>query len=198
MSQFYVNNTGGSGPIPPTVPESFITDVFNDTTSGPGTAVPSGNVLSVLGGSTSQANANGIRTDADPNNGSLLYIELTNRATGAVTTTDATPTALITFPLGTTPGTYTFDISVAAFATAGATAPLGAGYTIVGSARTTGAAATLIPTQVVDHFEEGVLGTSPQATSSLTVTGNDVVVSVTGKAAYTIDWVGTLLYIFAS
>lgn len=193
MSQIY-KSSGGGGPIPPTVATSYVTDINSP-------AVPAGNVLKVPGGSVTTNNANGIQTDGSSGSNTLT-VELTNRATGSVTTTGAITSALITLPLGAVPGVYTFDISIAAFAKTGIGSPLGAGYTIVGSIRTTGAAATLIPTQVVDHFEEGTLGTVPQATAALAVSGNNAIVNVTGKsdgaAGFVIDWVGTLLYTFAS
>lgn len=114
-------------------------------------------------------------------------------ASGAIETTDATPTALITFPCGATAGVYTFDIRVAGFANIGAGAPLAIGYTIVGSIRTDGAAATFI-NQAVDSFEEGAMSS---CSGTLAVSGNNALVTVTGVAAYTIDWVGNLQFVFA-
>ena len=193
MSQIYKSGSGG-GPVPPTVATRYNTDVNSP-------AIPALNILNVPGGSVTTNNVHGIQTDGSSGSNTLT-VELTNRATGSVTTTGAATASLITLPLGATPGTYTFDITVAAFATAGIGTPLGGGYTIVGAIRTTGAAAILIPTQVVDHFEEAALGSPTQITASLGVSGNNAVVSVTGKsdgaAGFVIDWVGTLLYTFAS
>ncbi len=186
MSQFYVNSIG-SGNLPPNVPTTFTEDS--------GTAVPAANNLNIVGGESTSNVTNGIQTVGA---GSTVTINLTNRATGSLTTVGATPTAVITLPLGATPGVYTFDITIAGFATAGASAPLGAGYTIVGAVRTTGAAATLLPTQQVDHFEEGALGVFPQAQASLTVSGNNAVVMVAGVAGYTIDWNALLQYVLAT
>lgn len=112
---------------------------------------------------------------------------------GAVETTDATPTTLITVPLGATPGVYTFDIKIAGFSNVGAGTPLAIGYTIVGAVRTTGAAATFI-NQAVDVFEEGAMSS---CSAQLTVSGNNAIVQVTGVAAYTIDWKANLSYIFS-
>lgn len=193
MSQIYKTLTSG-GPIPPNIPTSFVTDS--------GTVVPAANVVNINGGTSTVNNSNGIKVIANPNGSNNEVIQLTNRATGSVTTTGAISANVITLALGAVPGVYTFDISVAGFANAGIGSPLGCGFTIVGSVRTTGAAAILIPTQVVDHFEEGTLGTAPQVTSVLSVSGNNALVTVTGKsdgvAGFVIDWVATLTYTFAS
>lgn len=193
MSQIIKTLTSG-GPIPPNIPTSFVTDVNSP-------AVPAANILDVFGGTTTANNSNGVRTDGSSGS-NVLTVQLTNRATGSATTTGAASTNLITLALGATPGVYTFDITIAGFAKTGVGTPLGCGFTIVGAVRTDGAAATLIPTQVVDHFEEGALGTPSQVTAVLAVSGNNAVVTVTGKsdgaAGFVIDWVGTLLYTFAS
>ena len=130
----------------------------------------------------------GVLPQANGGTGSATYF--TN---GAVETTDATPTTLISLDLGATAGVYTFDIKVAGFANVGAGAPLAIGYTIVGCIRTDGATATFI-NQAVDSFEEGAMSA---CVGTLTASGNNAIVQVTGVAAYTIDWVGQLTSIFA-
>lgn len=112
---------------------------------------------------------------------------------GAVETTDATPTTLISFPCGAVAGVYTFDVKIAGFANVGAGTPLAIGYTIVGSVRTDGAAATFI-NMAVDSFEEGAMSA---CVGELTVSANNAIIQVTGVAAYTIDWVGQLTSVFA-
>ncbi len=111
---------------------------------------------------------------------------------GLATTVGATTAQVITVALGATPGVYTFDCKVAAF---DAGTPSGAGYTIVGAVRTTGAAAVLIPGQAVDTFEEAALA---GASAALTVAGNNARITVTGVAGLTINWVADSQYTFAS
>ena len=192
MSQSGVISTSSSPPPPGSV--------VSLTPDSGAAVVPNGaGTIDVFGGSTSINNINGIETFHGGAN--ELDVKLTNRATGSVTTTGAATSALITLALGAIAGVYTFDIIVSAFAKTGIGAPLGSGYTIVGAARTDGATATLIPTQVVDHFEEGALGMAPQPGAVIAVSGNNVLVNVTGKsdgaAGFVIDWVGTLTYTFA-
>jgi hypothetical protein len=185
MSQAGILNRA-SGPLPPSVPTSFVTDS--------GTAVPVANVLNVV---TPGGGTQGIMTSGS---GSTITITVTPQdITGSVTTTGAQTLPVITFPLGAVPGVYTFDATIAGFAKSGIGSPLGAGFTIVGSIRTTGAAATLIPTQVVDHFEEGALSA---ASALLGVSGNNAVINVTGvtdgAAGFVIDWTAFMNYTFAS
>jgi|GEM_PF-759248 len=178
-----------SGPVPPTVPTSFVTDS--------GTAVPAANVLNVV---TPGGGTQGIMTSGA---GSTITITVNPKeVSGAVTTTGAVNATLISFPLGATPGVYTFDVTVAGFAKTGIGSPLGCGFTIVGSVRTDGATATLIPNQQIDHFEEAGLDTVPTVDAAIIVSANNAIVQVTGKsdgaAGFVIDWTGFLVYTFAS
>ena len=192
MSQIYKTASGGSPPVGTVL---FLTP----DTGGPVGPSAGGNI-NVFSNTSTINTVNGIQTFKNAVN--ELDVQLTNRAVGTATTTGAASTNLITLALGVTPGVYTFDITIAAFAKTGVGAPAGAGYTIVGSVRTTGAAAVLIPTQVVDHFEETVLQGPPQPTAILAVSGNNALVTVTGisdgAAGFVIDWQGTLNYTFAS
>jgi hypothetical protein len=164
-----------------------------------GIVSPVANNINVFSKTSTVNLANGIQT---VNGGAgELDIQLTNRAVGSGSTTGAVSANIITLALGATPGVYTFDISVAGFAKTGVGSPAGCGYTIVGSVRTDGATATLVPFQAVDHFEEAVLQ-APQPTAVLAVSGNNALVTVNGKsdgaAGFVIDWNATLLYTFAS
>lgn len=189
MSQIYKRITS-STPLPPEIPTSFTTDVRDNSTTSPGTAVPAANILQVLGRDTNQNNDNGIRTDADPNNGNVLYVELTNRVTGAVTTTDATPTTIISLSLGAVAGVYIAQGDLTAYNT---TDVAGASYTFEGAMRTTGAAATEIGVEGKNVFEEAAMAA---ADFTVSASGNNLVVSVIGIAGKTINWNGFFTYRF--
>jgi hypothetical protein len=186
MSQIIKNLA--SGPVPPAVATSYTTDVRNNTTTPVGTAIPAANVLNVLGRDTNQDNTNGIRTDADPNNSAFLYVELTNRIHGSLTTSNATPTTIVAFSLGTTPAVFTFDIQIACFNTDDIN---GDGYFISGSARTNGATATLCgtPDKIVN---EEVADT---ADANMVVIGNTVAIQATGITGKTHHWKTVATYV---
>ena len=121
-----------------------------------------------------------------------LTISQDNRLEGTGQTVGAVTTDLITFDLGATPGVYTFDIRIAGFDAADS---LGIGYTLVGAVRTSGAAATLLPSQALDQFEElAIIG----ATAAIVAVANTAVIRVTGVAAKTINWAANAEYIFVS
>lgn len=169
--------------------QTFVTDVNSP-------AVPAVGVLNVVGGYTSVNNANGIRTNGS-SGGNTLTIQLTNRLKGTVTTSDATPTTLVSFTLssanlGASMGVCTLEYNIVGY---NATDDEGVGYSIFGSVRTDGASATLIgvPDKIVNE-EAGQV----TCDANLIVSGNAVIIQVTGIAAKTINWncVGT--YVFVS
>jgi len=174
-----------SGPVPPSVPTQFTAD---DATIG----VPTGNNLNVLSRDTTDNNDNGIQTTADPNGSANFYIELTNRTTGIVTTTNATPTIVITFPLGATPGVYYFTGQLVAFDT---TDTAGAAYSFESAVRTTGAAGIEIASEDKTIFEEAAMTTADFAFS---VSANNAILEVTGIIAKSINWNCLLTYRFVS
>lgn len=133
MSQIF--KSSASGPVPPTVPTSFITDINSPS-------VPIANIENILGGFVGTDNANGVQTDGSSGSNTIT-VQLTNRLRGSGNTVGATTTDLVTFALGATPGTYVFDLNYCAFEP---TTPAGAGYSIFGSVRTNGAAAVLVGT----------------------------------------------------
>lgn len=179
MSQIYKSLT--SGPTPPSVPTSFVTDS--------GTAVPAANILDVIGGSTIANNTNGIMTAATPNGSNVVTVELTNRAFGSATTTNATPVVIITFILGVVPGLYTVRGDVAGFIPA---QNAGGSYDYVASVRTNGTTATLIGVAFDSNLEDVAMEPSD---IDVIVSGNSLEIEVQGLAGTTIDWVATLNYI---
>lgn len=166
MSQFFVSTSAGN--LPPTVAESFVTNN--------GTAVPAAHVLNVLGGP-------GISTYASPDGSNNLFIKLENGCSGTVTTTDATPTQIQCIALGAVPGSYMVRTQVAAFSTSPSN--LAAGYFITACVRTTGVAGIVVGTPDKIVFEEGAL---TPANATISVSGNNLVIVVTGVSGITIDW----------
>jgi hypothetical protein len=179
MSQAYVGGVTASG-LPPSVPTSFVTNINSP-------AIPASNVLDVFGGSVSTNNNNGVQTDGS-NGSNVLTIELTNRILGSVTTTNATPTTLATFALGSTPAVYTFDIQIASF---NETDVNGDGYFISGSSRTDGTTAYLCGTP--DKIVNEEFGDTADA--NMIVSGNNVIIQVTGIAGKTHHWRTLATYI---
>jgi hypothetical protein len=173
MSQAGIINPSGM----PTVPTTFVTDSGN--------ATPALNILNIV---TTGGGTTGISTSGA---GNTLTITLTdNSISGTGQTVGAVTADVITFPLGAVPGTYTFDVNVASFEP---TTPAGAGYGIVASVRTTGAAAVLVPNQAIDELEEAAL---VPANAAITVSANNMIVRVTGVAGLTVDWKAVAEYVF--
>lgn len=181
MSQFFIDTNVAPPPLPPTVPTSFTTDS--------GIAVPAANNLNVFGIDSIVNNDNGIMTTGS---GSTVNAVLTNRATGTVTTTDATPTTAITFSLGATPGVYYFRGSIVAY---DLTDVAGGAYDFSTGFRTDGATATELGTEYKDVFEEAAMAT---ADFNVLASGNNLIVQVVGIAAKTIDWNAEISYRFVS
>lgn len=173
MSQAGIINTT-SGPVPPTVATSYVTDVNSP-------AIPAANVLNVLGGSTSSNDVDGIRTDGSSGSNTLA-VQLTNRIQATVTTTDATLTTIATFPLGATPGVYTMEGKYSGFIPA---LNRGGSYFCDASARTDGATATEIGSDIDTIFEDVAMVSSDVF---FTVSANNVLIQVQGIAATTINW----------
>lgn len=182
MSQIFTRTTSGN--LPPSVPTQFTAD---DATVG----VPTGNNFNLFSRDTTDNADNGIQTTTDANGSANHYTELTNRATGTVTTADATLTTIITLPLGATPGTFYVYGNVQAYDT---TTPSSAAFSFSGGYRTDGAAATELGTEFHDTFQEAPLSTAPSADISLSTSGNNVIVSVNGQIGLTVNWNALLEY----
>jgi len=180
LSQIY-KTMGGGGPIPPTVPTSFVTD--------DGTAIPALNILNIEGIDSTENNANGILTRANPNASNNLEIIISNRIQGTTSTVGAVTSPIITFT-PTVIGTYAIEIRVSAYNT---TSTLGAGYSIFGTARFDGANSNLCGTADKIVNEEGAMSS---ANCTFTVSGADILINGVGYAAQTINWSAVGLYTF--
>lgn len=176
MSQFFISVPGGS----PSIPTNFVADS--------GSATPAANTLNILGNDTTADNANGISTSGS---GSTITVLLTNRLQGTGSAVGAVTADLITFPLSASAAVYRFQFYVAGRDT---TSGDGVGYTVFGSARTTGAAATIISTPFVDTDEDASLTTSDL---TIVASGNSVILRATGVAGQTINYsaVGTYVVV---
>lgn len=180
MSQIFKDTS--TGPVPPTVAEQYTTD---DGTI----AIPAANNLNVFSRETSDNNLQGIQTTADPNGSDNLYVELTNRVSGFISTNDATPTTIITFALGATPAVFVLDGLITGLNN---TVASGGAYFFTAGVRTTGAAATLLgPVDFGTEFEEVAMAA---ADFDIQVSGNNLIVQVTGIAATAIDWLAQFTY----
>ncbi len=170
-----------SGPVPPTVATTYVTDVNSP-------AIPAANILNVLGNDTSANDVDGIRTDGSSGSNTLT-IQLTNRLQGVSTTVGAVTADIITFT-PTVIGTYTLDVRVAAYNT---TSVLGAGYTLYGAMRFDGAASNLCGTTDSVDNEEGAMSSCD---IDIIVSGANIIVRATGYALQTINWSAVGLYTF--
>jgi len=123
----------------------------------------------------------GIYTIGDPAAHSIT-IGRTEFLQATVTTSDAAPTAVLEFDLGTFPAVYTFDGRIAA---RDVTDVAGGGYFFSAAARTTGAAGVLIDVNFGSDFEEAAM---INADYTVSVVGNIFTVTVVGIAGKTIHW----------
>jgi len=178
MSQAGIISTPGGIP-PPDVPTEFVTD--------DGVAIPVANILNVLANDTNVNNDNGIQTIGS---GNTVTIQLTNRITGTVTTTDATPTTLVSLSLGVVPGTYYVTGDIVAY---NITDSAGGAYSFSGAAQTDGATATELGSDEKDVFEAAAMITCD---FNIGVTANTAFIEVIGIAGKSIDWSCLLTYRF--
>lgn len=175
-----VNVSGGGGGGSPVQTLTFDTG---------GAVPPTANNINILSASSTNNNNNGIIINGNAGT-STGTVTLTNRYQQNTTTAGAVNSTVTILP-ALAAGTYVFDMSVAAYATLGG--PDGNGYTIVGAVLSTGVAATLLPNQQKDSFEQ-----NPGANAVLGVSGNSVTVTVTGSAGLNFDWNVSGTYITVS
>ena len=184
MSQYYRRVEGGS----PTVPTSFVTD--------DGTAIPVANTLNILARDTPENNDEGIQTAADPSGGDDLYVELTNRIEVGATTvgsgvSNVTIADFSLSPFAGTAGCYTFVVQVSAFES---TTPGGAYFFVKAGVLTDGTTPTIIGTPEKDFDNTASLAGS---NATLAVSGDDLVLQLTGVAGLNITWQSVSIYVRA-
>lgn len=183
MSQAGIINTA-SGPVPPSVPTSFVTQ--------DGTAVPAANILIVNGIDSTENNDNGIITKGGvvgTGTANEVDVVITNRIQGTTSTVGATTSAIITFT-PTVIGTYAIECRVSAYNT---TSALGAGYSIFGTARFDGVNSNLCGTPDKIINEEGAMSSS---NCTMTVSGANILINGVGYLGQSIDWGAVGLYTF--
>ena len=180
MSQAGIINTS-SGPVPPTVATTYVTDINSP-------AIPAANILNVLGNDTTANNNNGIRTDGSSGSNTLT-VQLTNRLQGSTSTSGAVSSDIVTFTPPTL-GTYSIEYRIAAY---NETSLLGAGYSLFGAIRFDG-----VNSNICDTFDEIVNeeGTMSNVDISVVISGADVILRATGYAAQDINWSAVGLYTF--
>jgi len=190
MSQAGLNNTT-EGPVPPEVATSYVTD--------DGTAIPSSNVLNVLGGfdalNSRQDMDGGIVTFADPDLSNNLYISRSNIFSDTSNTLDDSPVTLSFFALSPV-GTYITRIDVVAY---DLTHALSATFSIFAGIRSDGVLATLInPSDPVANIDPDVpLDRLAGINAIIDVAGISLAVTLTGVAATSINWkiIGTYQFV---
>lgn len=109
---------------------------------------------------------------------------------GDVTTNNAVPTPCITFPLGSSPGTYVVDGRITGY---NVTDVSGGSYFFSAGARTTGVAGILLGTSSGASYEEATMAA---ASFSVTVSGNNLLINSIGIAGKTINWSAEFEYQF--
>ena len=165
-----------------------LSDIETLTGDSGGAVGPNGSGnIDIKGVDSTTNNDNGITIVGTPGS-NLLDVTLTNRATGAVTTTDATLTTIITLPMGATPSTFYILGNICCF---NASNPASGAYSIAGGYRTDGATSVELGTEYHDTFEDPALsGVDVFLTSS----GNDILVQVQGVGVLSINWNAVIEY----
>lgn len=181
MSQIYTTTESS-----PDVPTSFITD--------DGTAVPVGNELNVLARDTNENNDEGIQTAGS---GNTVYVELTNRVEVGATTVGAgtSNVTLVDFsaaPFSGTAGCYNFMLQAAGFEP---TSPAGAYFTVKGGVLTDGTTPVLVGTPDEDFDNSAAIA---GVNATLAISGNELVLQLTGVAGFNITWQSVSYYVRAT
>jgi hypothetical protein len=163
MSNIYKPVNAGN--LPPVVPTSFVSDS--------GIAIPAANILNVIGGT-------GINTTGA---GNTLTIKLANSGVAFTTTVGAVTSQATIINLGAIPSVGLFVSKVVGFDAGGS--GNSCAYYIIRAAKTDGATASTVGEESLSEFEDTAF---IPADARATVSGNNVTITVTGVAGFTIDW----------
>jgi alkaline phosphatase len=133
----------------------------------------------------------GLTTTGVPASNTITWT-LDNYSNQTATTSDAVPNVTMTIPLGAVAGVYTVDVNVSAY---NVTDSAAAGFSLFGTVKTNGAVGTLVglPDKIVNN--EVAMATSD---ANIIVSGNNMVIQVTGIAAKVINWRAITFYTFIS
>lgn len=177
-----------------TVPDDVLKEITTDVRDSnylltPGTVIPSSNTVQLLGRDTIEESDYGIRTDANPENGNICFLALTNRVR-ASSTLGAGSTDVVTINLGSIAGVYNFQGYISCF---DSVTPSGAGFSIFGSVRTTGAAGTLIGVPDLIGDKETALN---NLDFTFAVSANNGILRATNTTGLSVDVKVLINYIF--
>lgn len=162
---------------------SYDDSIFSVTEHGYVSLINPYSVVDVTASDTNENDDDGIRVVTT---NMVADVQLTNRVQGSASTTIAGDTADITVasfdaaPFSGTAGTYSFNFVVSAF---NASTPGGVTANLFGGVLTDGTTPTLIGQ---DEFADQT--SLPGATATLAISGNDLVVRVTGVVGAAITW----------
>lgn len=120
------------------------------------------------------------------------FVQLKNQIIGTVTTSNDTPTTIITLPLGVTAGSYLFRIDISGF---NASTPAAVGYFITSGMKTTGIVASVLPNQIGDEFEDTALALCDW---NVLPSSNNAIIQVKGATGLSINWKAVLTFTFMS
>jgi hypothetical protein len=134
---------------------------------------------------------NGLTTTGVPATNTITWT-LDNYSNQTTSTNNAVPNVTMTIPLGAVAGVYTVDVNVSAY---NVTDIAAAGFSLFGTVKTNGAAATLVgvPDKIINN--EAAMAT---ADVNLIVSANNLVIEVTGILAKSINWRSITFYTFIS
>lgn len=180
-----VNGTGivtvtGSGDTLTINAIAGATGITTLTADSGGSVGPTLGNINTISSVASTANSVDLQLIGNPGTSTITLTQY-NRLTGTASGAGVTTLTPISFALGATPAVYRFEVRVAAFDSA---AVLGAGYSIWGAVRTTGAAGVVIgtPDKIID--EEGAL---VAGNANLIVTGNNMEITYDVPAGSTVN-----------